>query len=117
MLPQNTTYLGVPFFLSKSRNKDFRFIKEKLDNKLCGWKSKNLSWSGRATLIKSIAQAISIYAMSIIFLPKGLCDQLDASIRRFWWNPNSKLGLYWTLMSCSSLCWLQKEGSSGFRNF
>ena len=54
-LPQNATYLGVPLFLSKSRNKDFRFIKEKLDNKLFGWKSKNLSWSGRATLIKSVA--------------------------------------------------------------
>ena len=83
MLPQNATYLGVPLFLSKSRNKDFKFIKEKLDNKLYGWKSKNLSWPGRATLIKLIAQAISIYAMSTILLPKGLCDQLDASLCRF----------------------------------
>ena len=28
-LPQNATYLGVPLFLSKSRNNDFKFIKEK----------------------------------------------------------------------------------------
>ena len=104
-LPQNATYLGVPLFLSKSKNKDFRFIKEKLDNKLCGWKSKNLSWSGRATLIKSVVQAIPIYAMSAILLLKGLCDQLDASICRFWWNLKAKSGLYWTSMSWSSLCW------------
>ena len=104
-LPQNATYLGVPLFLSKRKNKDFRFIKEKLDNKLCGWKSKNLSWSGRATLIKSVVQAIPIYAMSAILLLKGLCDQLDASICRFWWNLKAKSGLYWTSMSWSSLCW------------
>ena len=34
MLPQNSTYLGVPLFLSKSINKDFIFIKEKLDKKM-----------------------------------------------------------------------------------
>lgn len=117
MLPQNTTYLGVPLCLSKSRNKDFRFIKEKLDNKLCGWKSQKKSWLGRATLVKSVAQAILVYAMSTILLPKGLCDQLGASVRRFWWNLNSKSGPYWTLMSWLSLCWHQKEGGLGFRYF
>ncbi|KAL0011518.1 hypothetical protein SO802_006626 [Lithocarpus litseifolius] len=72
---------------------------------------------GRATFIKSVAQAIPIYAMSAILLPKGFCDQLDASMHRFWWNPNAKSGLYWTPMSWSSLCWPQKEGGLGFRNF
>ena len=52
--------------------------KERLDSKLSGWKSKNLSWSGRATLIKSMAQAIPAYAMSTIQLPKvsNLTSQL-----------------------------------------
>ena len=116
ILSNNTTYLGVPLFLSRSKNQDFRYIKEKLDSKLSGWKSKNLSWSSRATLIKLVAQAIPAYAMSAIQLPKGLCDQLDVSIRRFWWNPKSKLGSYWTTMSWSSLCWPQKEGGLGFKN-
>ena len=116
ILSNNTTYLGVPLFLSRSKNKDFRYIKERLDSKLSGWKSKNLSWSGKATLIKSVAQAIPAYAMSIIQLPKGLCEQLDESTRRFWWNSKTKFGSYWTPISWSTFCWPQKEGGLGFRN-
>ncbi|XP_065629740.1 uncharacterized protein LOC136067578 [Quercus suber] len=109
ILSNNTTYLGVPLFLSRSRNQDFRYIKERLDCKLSGWKSKNLSWSRRATLIKSVAQAIPVYAMSAIQFPKGLCEQLDASTRRFWWNPKSKSGSYWSPVSWSTLCWPRKD--------
>ena len=54
-LPQSTTYLGVPLFLSKRKSQDFGYVKERLDSKLKGWKSKNLSWSGKATLIKLVA--------------------------------------------------------------
>ena len=104
ILSNNITYLGVPLFLSRSRNQDFRYIKERLDSKLSGWKSKNLSWSRRARLIKSVAQAIPAFTMSAIQLPKGLCEQLDASTRRFWWNPKSKSGSYWTLVSWTTLC-------------
>ena len=117
ILPQSTIYLGVPLFLSKSKSQDFIFVKERLDNKLSGWKSKNMSWSSRATLMRSMAQAIPAYSMSTILFPKGLCDQLDASVHRFWWSPKSKAGSYWTPMSWSSLCWPQKEGGLGFRKF
>ena len=116
-LPQSTTYLGVPLFLSKSKSQDFDYVKERLDSKLKGWKSKNLSWSGRATLIKSVAQAIPTYSMSATLLPKGLSDQLDASVHRFWWRPKSNASSYWSPMSWSSLCLPQKEGGLGFRKF
>jgi len=42
--------------LSNNKARDFEYVKEKLEAKTASWKSKNLSWSGRATLIKSIAQ-------------------------------------------------------------
>ena len=116
-LPQITTYLGVPLFLSKSKSQDFRYVKERLDSKLSRWKSKNLSWSGRATLIRSMAQAIPTYSMSAILFLKGFCDQLDASVRRFWWSPISKAGSYWTPMSWPSLCSPHKEAGLGFRKF
>ena len=67
--------------------------------------------------MRSVAQAIPTYSMSAILFPKGLCDQLDASVHRFWWSPKSKAGSYWTPMSWSSLCWPQKEGGLGFRKF
>ena len=88
-LPPNSKYLGVPLLFTSSRCKDLQPMKERLENKLSGWKSKNLSWSGRATLIKSVAQTIPAYHMSTIQFPKALCEQLDGVIRRFWWNPKS----------------------------
>ena len=82
-LLQHTTYLGVPLFLSRSRGQDFSLVKERLENKLSSWKGKNLSWSGGATLIKSVAQVIPIYTMTAFQFPKSLCEQLDATVRRF----------------------------------
>ncbi|XP_030923696.1 uncharacterized protein LOC115950621 [Quercus lobata] len=49
--------------------------------------------------------------------PKNLCEQLDAIVCRFWWNPKSKSGPYWTPISWSSSCRPQKEGGLGFRKF
>ena len=107
----------MPLFLSASSSRDLNPIKEKLENKFSGWKSKNLSWKGRATLIKSVAQAIPAYSMTAIQFPRELCNRLDAVVRRFWWNPKSKSGLFLTPIVWSSLCWPQKEGGLGFRKF
>ena len=104
-LPPNTKYLGVPLFFTSSRCKDLLPVKERLENKLSGWKSKNLSWSGRATLIKSVAQTIPAYHMSTIQLHTKSFWELDGVIRRFWWNPKSREGQYLTPMAWSSLCW------------
>ena len=37
-LPQSTTYLGVPLFLSKNRSNDLKLVKERLESKLSSWK-------------------------------------------------------------------------------
>ena len=105
----------MPFFLSASSSRDLNPIKEKLENKLSGWKSKNLFWQGRPTLIKSVAQAILAYSMTAIQFPKKLCNRLDAIVRRFWWNAKSKFGSFLTPIAWSSLCWPQKGGGLGFR--
>jgi hypothetical protein len=77
-------YFGVPLFLSRNKSKDFAFFKEKLEACTNGWKSKSLSWMGRATLIKSVAQASPVYTMSTCKLSKKLCNELDGVVRRFW---------------------------------
>ena len=38
-LPQSTTYLGVPPFLSKNRSNDLKLVKERLENKLVAGKA------------------------------------------------------------------------------
>ncbi len=57
-LKEDTVYLGAPLFLTNNRSRDFKFLRDKLEARLKGWRSKNLSWAGRITMIKSVAQAL-----------------------------------------------------------
>jgi hypothetical protein len=87
----NSTYLRVPLLIHFWQpNKDFTFLQDKLETRLKGWRSKNLSWASHKTLIKSVAQALPIYAFSISDFPIGVCEKLDATTRKFWWNPKNR---------------------------
>jgi hypothetical protein len=116
-LAKEVKYLELPLFLSANKVKDFAFMKEKLDSQVSSWKSKCLSWAGRATLIKSVAQATPIYGMSVFKLPKALCSNLDAIIRKFWWCPRKDSNKFYTPMAWESLCKPQSQGGLGFRQF
>ena len=73
-----------PLLLEKSKNEVFAVIKERVGRKLAGWKEKLLSIGGREILIKVVAQAIPTYTMSCFQLPKGLCDDIEGMMRKFW---------------------------------
>jgi hypothetical protein len=69
ILPMTTVnhfskYLGQPTIIGRSKNQVFNFIQDKVWKKLKGWKEKNLSYAGRGTLIKAVAQAIPTYLAS-----------------------------------------------------
>ena len=82
-LKTDSVYLGAPLFLNKAPAKDFKFLQERLKAKLNGWRSKTLSWAGRSTLIKTVAQALPTYTMSTFDIPTKVCDKLDALTRKF----------------------------------
>ncbi|GAU16215.1 hypothetical protein TSUD_298470 [Trifolium subterraneum] len=88
MVDHFSKYLGQPTFIGRSKNHAFSFIQDKVWKKLKGWKEKNLSFAGRGTLIKAVAQAIPTYLMSSFLLPKGLCNFLDQMTSKFWWGSN-----------------------------
>ena len=114
-LARDEKYLGAPMFLTKVRTQDFQFLQERHEAKLKGWRSKCLSWAGRSTLIKSVAQAITSYTMSIFEVPNKICDSLDALTRRFWWSPSKSSGKYLVVKSWSSLCRPKRDCGLGFR--
>ena len=93
-LPRGTNYLGIPLFLSRSKNEDFKHIKERMESKTSSWKCKSLYQMGQATLIKSVAQALPTYPMSIGLLLTKLLDELDSILRCFWWNPRDRVKHY-----------------------
>ena len=114
-VPDNAYYLGAPLFNSRSRTKDFKLLQDKMEARLKGWRSKSLSWAGRNILIKSVAQALPTYAFSTFDVPTLVCDKLDATIRRFWWNPKKDRGRFLAWKSWDHLCKPKSIGRLGFR--
>ena len=114
-VPENAKYLGAPLFSSRSRSKDFQYLQEKLENRLTGWRSKSLSWAGRCTLIKSVAQAMPTYTFSTFDVPSVVCEKLDATTRRFWWSPKKEKGRFLAWKSWEHLCNPKNLGGLGFR--
>ena len=114
-LPIDAFYLGSPMSSSKSKTKDFRFLIDKIENRLKGWRYKNISWVGRKTLIKFVAQALPTYAFSTVDILMAVCSKMDSIIRRFWWNPKKDKGNYLGWKAWDMLCLPNHLGGLGFR--
>jgi hypothetical protein len=59
--------------MGRKKTAVFMEIKDKIVAKISGWKARLLSQAARTTLLKSIANAIPSYIMSLFLLPKSLC--------------------------------------------
>ncbi|CAA7045965.1 unnamed protein product [Microthlaspi erraticum] len=109
------TYLGIPEDISGSKCKLFAYIKERLQNRVNGWRSKWLSKGGKEILIKSVALALPTYVMSSFLLPLEVCDQLTSAIARFWWSSDAeRRGIHWA--TWDKMCISKEEGGTGFRD-
>ena len=62
------------------------YVKDRVMQKLKGWKGSLLSQSGREVLIKAVACAIPIYTMQCFKIPKKICDEINAKMASFWWG-------------------------------
>ena len=69
-------YLGISVVVRRNKKASLNFIKERVWNKLQGWKEKLLSQAGREALLKAVVQAIPIFAMSCFKLPSGLLKDI-----------------------------------------
>ncbi|XP_010696345.1 uncharacterized protein LOC104908875 [Beta vulgaris subsp. vulgaris] len=108
-------YLGLPTVIGRSKKVTFACIKERIWKKLQGWKEKLLSRPGKEILIKSVAQAIPTYMMSVFCLPSGLLDEIHSLIARFWWGSNGgEKKMHWH--SWESMCLPKSMGGLGFRD-
>ena len=68
-------YLDLPSLVGRSKNNTFAHLKQRVANKVSGWKEKLLTHAGKEVLMKSVAQAVPSYTMSCFLLPKKLCGE------------------------------------------
>lgn len=112
---KNERYLGLPVYIGKSRKKAFEYIKKKVWLRIQGWQEKLLSKAGKEILVKAVAQAIPTYAMSCFELTKGLCEDLNSMIGRWWWSQIDKENkIHW--LAWDKLTLPKSKGGLGFRD-
>ncbi|KAL0011861.1 hypothetical protein SO802_006969 [Lithocarpus litseifolius] len=108
-------YLGLPMPNGKSKMGTFKELHVKITKRVLGWKEKLISKAGHEILIKTVAQAIPTYSMSLFKLPKSICDNINSLVARYWWGQNQEeRKIHW--INWRKLCTSKKKGGMGFRD-
>ena len=108
-------YLGLPAVVGRKKKESLNYLKERVWSKLQGWKEKLLSQASREILLKVVVQAIPTFAMSCFKLPGGLCDEIEALIRKFFWGQKGEQRkIHWKKWEV--LCKPKSEGGMGFKD-
>ncbi|VFQ76052.1 unnamed protein product [Cuscuta campestris] len=108
-------YLGLPPFLGRNKANVFSYIHDKIHVRMSGWSKKLLSKAGEEILLKTVAQAMPQFAMSVFLLPSQLCQSIEKLMNSFWWGgkgQNSK-GIHW--MSWTRMAVPKNFGGLGFK--
>ena len=73
-----------------------------------------VSQAGREVLLKAVVQAIPTFPMSCFKLPIGLCHDIEAMIRKFWWGQlRDRRKIHWK--NWEMICKPKSKGGMGFR--
>ena len=79
------------------------------------WNNKKLSRAGNEVLLKSVAQALPNYVMSVILLLMGVCHDIKRMFNAFWWRDKMNGGKGITWMRWDRLSVPKAFGGMGFR--
>ena len=86
-----------------------------MSKRLVDWGKKYISSGGKKVLIKSVAQALPTYVMSVFKLPMSVCDDLMKMMRSYWWGvENGKHKTHW--VAWDKMILPKNLGGLGFRD-
>ncbi|KAK6119621.1 hypothetical protein DH2020_046644 [Rehmannia glutinosa] len=89
-------YLGLPSIVGGNKRELFASIKDRIWQRIQGWNNHSLSKAGKEILIKSVLQAIPVYAMSCFRLPDSLIYDINSLIGAYWWgSKDGKKKIHW----------------------
>lgn len=110
-------YLGLPNILGKNKASVLGFLKEKVYSAIRKWDSKHVSRPGKQSLVKSVAQTLPTYAMSVFVLPLEITKDIKKCLSKFWWNGLQSNSSQISWMSWDRMAKHKNVGGLGFRNF
>lgn len=88
-----------------------------MHKRLASWKSKLLSYAGRATLIQAVTTAIPIFAMQTAKLPMSTCADFDKLNRNFFWGESATKKNKVHLCEWDLVCRPKAKRGLGFKKF
>ncbi|KAK4381076.1 putative ribonuclease H protein [Sesamum angolense] len=107
-------YLGLPLLASRLSILDCQPLLLKIDSRIKGWDSIQLSFAGRLQLIKSVLMSLNVYWAMAFILPKGVIRAVEKRMRHFLWKGNSAVG--YPKVAWSEVCRPMEEGGLGIRD-
>ncbi|XP_031095051.1 uncharacterized protein LOC115999336 [Ipomoea triloba] len=111
--PNFGKYLGLPNFVGRNRRAAFAYIEDKIQQRVCSWNKKLLSQAGKEVLLKSVAQAMPTFSMSVFLLPESVCLSIERTMNKYWWGSGAEKGIHWK--AWDHLCVPKKFGGLGFK--
>ena len=109
-------YLGLPMMGVRLKVSTFKDLQERVSKRVMGWKETNISKAGREVLIKTVAQAIPTYSMSIFKIPRAVCDGMNSVLAKYWWGQTRNARkIHW--VNWGKLCTPKNRGGGGWWAF
>ena len=108
-------YLGLPVPEGRMHKGNFETLQDRLRKRLVDWSEQFMATSSKELLIKSVAQAIPTYVMSVFRLPVSVLDDLTRLMRQYWWGvEKGKRKMAW--LSWDKMRLPKSKGGMGFRD-
>ncbi|XP_074363534.1 uncharacterized protein LOC141704115 [Apium graveolens] len=84
-----STYQGLSNILGRNKSTILGFLKDKVTKRVETWDGKIISKPGKEILIKSVAQTILSYAVSVFLLPLEITKDIERTISKYCWSSKS----------------------------
>ncbi|XP_019179174.1 PREDICTED: uncharacterized protein LOC109174390 [Ipomoea nil] len=63
-------YLGLPSFIGRNKRVVFSYVEDKIRQRVTSWNKKLLLQAGKKVFLKSVAQSMPTFSMSVFFAPR-----------------------------------------------
>ncbi|CAN1814975.1 Putative ribonuclease H protein At1g65750 [Linum perenne] len=109
-------YLGLPSMVGRKKKAVFAYIKDRVWERIQGWRGRPISQGGKEVLVKAVLQAIPTYCMTTFLIPSTLAAEIQVLMNSFWWGRkgNGGGGISW--LRWERLCVRKEHGGMNFRD-